>query len=90
MCDNTATVHILNKGRSKCLAIMRLMRTFTYCAALNSFAYTAVHVAGSVNSLADALSRLQIQKFRQLAPDADLLPTPCPPPSAVIWSSQTQ
>jgi hypothetical protein len=26
LCDNEATVYIVNKGRSKCLFIMRLMR----------------------------------------------------------------
>ncbi|CAG2192356.1 unnamed protein product [Mytilus edulis] len=28
-CDNEATVHIVNKGRSRCLLIMKLMRTLT-------------------------------------------------------------
>ena len=37
------------------------------------------HIAGVNNSIADALSRFQMQKFHQLAPDADdNEPTPTP------------
>ena len=38
-CDNEATVNILNKGRSKCILIMALMRKFTWLAVNNNFTY---------------------------------------------------
>ena len=37
------------------------------------------------NDVADALSRFQIDRFRQLAPGAALNPCQCPPPSDVMW-----
>ena len=36
-CDNLAVVHILNKGRSPCTAIMKLMRRLVIEAAINNF-----------------------------------------------------
>ena len=41
MCDNQATVYILCKGRSKCLAIMNLMCILTWTAAVNYFYFHA-------------------------------------------------
>ena len=84
-CDNEATVHIINKGRSKIQCIMRLMRRLTWCAASGNFSITAKHIPGINNDVADALSRFQIDRFRQLAPGAALNPCQCPPPSDVMW-----
>ena len=39
----------------------------------------AVHIAGIRNVLADALSRLQVIKFKRLAPLANPQPTEFPP-----------
>lgn len=55
-CDNMATVDIISKGRSKIKSIMRLMRTLTYHSAMNNFVVHAIHIPGSDNNLADALS----------------------------------
>ena len=82
-CDNEATVQILNKGRSKSADIMKLMRRLTLVAAKYSFAYAARFVPGRKNVKADALSRLQIEKFRSLAPEADKLP--CQLPSDIMF-----
>lgn len=85
-CDNEATVAIVNKGRSKCLYIMELMRKLTWCACIYNFNFRSKHVPGKCNSISDSLSRLQIQRFRTLAPQADTTPHRCPPYSKVIWN----
>ncbi|XP_070550755.1 uncharacterized protein [Ptychodera flava] len=45
-CDNMATVHIVNKGRSKSPSIMKLMRTLVLCAASHNFMFHADHIPG--------------------------------------------
>ena len=78
-CDNMSTVQIINKGRSKVKVIMKLLRRLTWCAAKHNFTVHAQHVPGKLNSVADALSRFQMETFRKLAPKADTRPTPCLP-----------
>ena len=78
-CDNESTVYIINKGRSKIPSIMKFMRKLTWIAATNNFVLHARHIRGRDNSIADAISRFQMVKFRRLAPQADLEPTPCIP-----------
>ena len=85
MCDNQATVYILCKGRSKCLAIMKLMRTLTWTAAVNHFYFHAKHLPSRENSKADCLSRLLLQRFRALHPEANKEPEVCPGPEQLIW-----
>jgi len=85
-CDNEATVAIVKKGRSKCIEIMKLMRQLTWCACLHNFQFTAKHVEGSNNCISDALSRLQMDKFRSLAPHAEQFPHKCPTVYNVMWS----
>ena len=85
-CDNEATVAIVKKGRSKCLQIMRLMRQFTWCACKYNFVFSAKHVPGRNNEISDALSRLQIDRFYRLAPNAAQKPHQCPSSSEVMWS----
>lgn len=85
-CDNQAVVHIISKGRSKEPTIMKFMRRLTMCAAHNNFAVYSTYIPGVQNEIADSLSRFQMDRFRQLAPDADNLSTPCPPLKKVIWT----
>ncbi|VDI39408.1 Hypothetical predicted protein [Mytilus galloprovincialis] len=87
MCDNEATVAILKKGRSKSAYIMPLVRRLTLIAAQQNFVFLSKHVPGKFNSKADALSRLQINKFRRLAKEAQEFPCIVPPPQLVLWSS---
>ncbi|CAC5411936.1 unnamed protein product [Mytilus coruscus] len=58
-----ATVLIIKKGRSKSLEIMRLMRCLTWCSAKYNFIIHATDVAGKCNTIADALSRFQMDRF---------------------------
>ena len=83
-CDNKATVFALNKGRSFCPDIMTLMRRLVLVAGHFSFTYWAVHIAGKKHSIADSLSRLQIARFRQLAPPGTAS-EPYPIPTRVIF-----
>lgn len=76
-CDNLSTVEIINKGRSKIPSIMKLMRTLTYHSAMHSFVIHSKHIPGVKNCISDSISRYQVEKFRKLAPNASILPTPC-------------
>lgn len=87
MCDNSATVSIIQKGRSKSAHIMPLMRRLTWCAATYNFSVLSKHVPGKFNVIADALSRLQIEKFRRVAPEAHPYPCRVPKPAEVLWTS---
>ncbi len=84
-CDNLAVVHILNKGRSPCLAIMQLMRRLVIVASLCNFNFMSIHVPGYNNQIADSLSRQNFQKFRQLTPEAEMHPCTVPPPHMVMF-----
>ena len=66
-CHNIATVPIIKNDRSKEPFIMKLMRHLTMCVMLNNFAIFSEHVPGSINCIADALTRFQIQRFREFA-----------------------
>ena len=85
MCDNMSTVYILRKGCSKCIPIMKLMRTLTWTAAINNFCFSARHLPGRQKVIADSLSRLLLQQFRELSPMADKDPQICPQPEQIIW-----
>lgn len=77
-CDNQAVVAILASRTSKDPSIMLLLRHLLMSAAKFNFAFTAQHVPGLDNRIADAISRFQWQVFRQLAPQADLVPLAIP------------
>jgi hypothetical protein len=77
-CDNLATVQIIERGRSPVDAIMKLVRRLTWEALTGNFTVRAAHIPGSVNVIADALSRFQMQEFRKLAPEARQDPETCP------------
>ena len=68
--DNSSVVEILRSGTSRAPAIMVLVRYLCLLAARHSFSFTASSVRGKCNPIADALSRFQFQRFRQLAPHA--------------------
>ena len=75
-CDNEAVVQILNTGVSRNPQMMHLIRTIFYIGACHDFECKAVHIPSEHNSIhvADSLSRLQWQRFRLLAPHADVHP----------------
>lgn len=76
-CDNAAVVYAINTMTSKSEKVMTLLRALTLkCLRLNVVA-KAKHIAGKTN-ITDSLSRLQLDKFRELAPlaqkDPDVMP----------------
>ena len=81
-CDNSSTVCIITKGRSKSREIMSLIRRLTMCSAKYNFIVHAVHLQGKYNNIADTLSRYQMRRFQELAPQA--LSNPCPSHSEMV------
>ena len=84
--DNMSITQVWRSGTCRDPDIMRLVRyLFLFTARLN-LNILMQHVPGVSNSSADALSRLQVGRFRQLVPHADSQPSPLPPE---IWSILT-
>ena len=73
--DNMAVVHVLNNQTSKNPDIMVLVRRFVIACMRQNILIHAEHIPGIYNVLPDLLSRLQIDKFRELAPNVDPEPT---------------
>ena len=78
LCDNSGVVGAWREGWSRDRRLMSLIRPTLFVAATHSFDLQVTHVPGVENSAADALSRLQIGRFRQLHPLASATPTPVP------------
>ena len=94
-CDNAAAVHIINSGTSSDSYAMALLRCLHFTAARFNILLSAVHLPGSNNALADALSRNNLSCFLIHNPQASKHPSSIPP--AVIdllsmpvldWTSQ--
>ena len=77
-CDNSGVVGACAKGWSRDPRIMSLLRQTSFLAASRAFMFRVLHVAGHNNDTADALSRLQINRFQTLQPTAHPTPTPMP------------
>ncbi len=69
--DNQSVVAIINKQSSKCPNIMKLVRFFVLQCLKCNLKFTARHISGKDNTIADALSRFQMQRFRDAAPGAE-------------------
>ena len=57
---------------------MNLIRKIVLTTATHDFQVSFKHIPGVCNAISDALSHLQVQLFRQLAPQADPEPTELP------------
>ena len=78
--DNAALVDIINKATSHAATVM-LSVWWLVLACLNfNILFRSRHVSGVKNVLADSLPRLQVSKFRQLAPGVQASPTAIPIP----------
>ena len=66
-CDNMAIVNMINKTVSGCENCMYLLRILILNCMINNLRLFAKYVRSKDNGLADALSRLQFKRFRQLA-----------------------
>lgn len=58
------------KGTTNCPELMALVHILYLCAAQYNIHILVTHLAGTDNSIADALSRFQVHRFCQLAPGA--------------------
>ena len=74
-CDNQPVVDMWASGTSRDPNTMHLVRSIFFCGATHNF---------TVNSIADSLSRLQMARFRQLAPAVASAPTPIPPSAQTL------
>ena len=76
--DNQAVVAIINKQTSKCPEIMKLVRFFVLQCLKLSLSFSGRYIPGKDNNIADALSRFQEKRFRELAPEAEVAGTQVP------------
>ena len=77
--DNESLVHVINRQTCKDKHLMAFVRKLVSICLHHNILFKAKHIRGIHNNLADALSRLQVQTFRHLAPaHMDPLPTDIP------------
>ena len=74
--DNQAVCDIWRKGSSGNRDLMDLVRSLYHIAVSYNSNIIVVHIPGVDNSIADSLSRLQMERFRRLVPEADAIRTP--------------
>ena len=84
-CDNEAVCAIWHKGSTKQQEVMALVCMLYFCAAQFNIHVLITHIAGTRNDIADSLSRLQMRRFRQLAPHAAILPDVIPAWPTQFW-----
>ena len=71
-CDNLAIVQIWITKNPKDKQLAAHCRTLFFIAAKNHFNISIHHLPGRKNTIADALSLQQVQRFRSLVPEAPL------------------
>ena len=76
--DNTATVAAINNQTSRIDQSAHLLRCLAFFSAHFQCVISAEYLPGRHNTLADALSRNNLQLFRSLSPQAHQSPTPIP------------
>ena len=72
--DNQSLVAILNAQTSRETKVVILIRPLVLVCLCYNINFSACHIPGRYNTLADKLSRSQLQEFRALAPWADAHP----------------
>ena len=82
--DNMSVVEVLNSLTTKHKPTMLLLRHLVLASLQHNITFRALHIPGSVNKLADSLSRLQVDLFFTTAASmghtVDDRPTPIPLP----------
>lgn len=77
-CDNLGVVQAINNQRCSSPHSLRLLRHLVLRCLQFNISFTARHVPGVDNRVADALSRFEFERFRALCPDADAEGLCCP------------
>ena len=83
-CDNEAVVVILNSRYSKDVHLMHMLRTLFFIEAQYQFKITARHIPGTLNTLADYLSRNELKSFYTNHHIANRYPS-CIPDNLLQW-----
>lgn len=78
-CDNLGVVQVLNSPSGSSPPVIRLLQYLVSCCLWQNIFLYAVHIPAVENTVADALSHFQLDRFRELAPGAEQHGTPCPP-----------
>ena len=78
-CDNMAVVSIMASQTSKDPLIMHLLRCMHFFWALHDISVQAEHIPGASNTVADAISRNNLQVMFQEVPSASKVPDPIHP-----------
>ena len=90
-CDNMAVVNMVNNCASSCKNCMFLLRLIMMDNLVRNHSVYASYVKSAKNDLADSLSRLQFQRFWNLAPvNMDRYPTKIAEeiwPISAIWKN---
>nr|XP_034972425.1 uncharacterized protein LOC118085646 [Zootoca vivipara] len=76
--DNQAVVRIIAKQSAKSDRVIRILHLFVLECLGGNISFSARFIPGLNNEIADALSRFQMERFRELAPEADQLPETFP------------
>ncbi|KAJ1161064.1 hypothetical protein NDU88_001552 [Pleurodeles waltl] len=80
--DNHTVVNLVNFQKAKDEKVLHLLRLFLLTYLKFNMMFKARYVPGVNNDIADTLSRSQWQRFRGLAPGADVQKTPVP---GALW-----
>lgn len=78
--DNQGLVEVINKKTTKDKKLLALLRVLVLQCLKHNILFRAIHVPGVLNVKADALSRLQVTKFKSLGQGMDREPTLVPVP----------
>ena len=78
-CDNMAVVSVINTLKCKESTLLHLMRCLHFVTAQCDIKLRAEHIQGVLNVAADAVSRNNLQVFRDVVRDASPHPVPVPP-----------
>ena len=76
--DNKGLVSVINNQTSRSFQVMALMRRLVLLCLRHNILFRARHISGVDNNMADFLSRLQVDAFKAVAPQALPSPTPVP------------
>jgi len=69
--DNQALAEVINKKTTKDRELLVLVRALVLSCLRHNILFRAIHLPGILNTKADALSRLQVDKFKSLDQDAE-------------------
>ena len=75
-CDNEAVVTVITKRRAKERLLSDLLRCLLFYAATFHFDFSATHISGASNTVADAISRNHLIIVSSLYPQASQVPVP--------------